>query len=73
MFRRSVSSSAIRSVGYDETKRILEVEFVTGKLYRYASVPSSVYEELLRSSSKGDYFNSHIKEHYRMLSERHGF
>jgi hypothetical protein len=68
MHRRTVSSSSIRSVGYDATIRILEVEFWQGEIYRYTAVPRSTFEEFLNAQSKGDYFNTEIRD--RFSSER---
>jgi len=37
--RSRVVSSSVAAVGYDEESRILEVEFVDGRVYRYVDVP----------------------------------
>jgi len=58
-----VDSSAIRAVGYDGST--LTVEFHTGRMYDHPNVPYSVYEGLMRSSSKGAYYNAHIRGRYR--------
>lgn len=62
--RREVQSSMIRSVGYDEKARILEVEFVSGSVYRYHGVPRELFEELLEAPSKGSYFLERIRGAY---------
>ena len=62
MKRIPVVSSMIRSVGYDEPASFLEIEFRSGKLYRYDDVPQEVYLELMSASSKGRYFEMHIKD-----------
>ena len=62
MTRISVSSSNLRSIGYDSISQTLEVEFHNGSIYQYSSVPSSVYEALMSASSHGSYFNQHIKK-----------
>lgn len=62
MKRRPVSSSCLRSVGYDLADRTLEVEFVDGRVYRYFSVPKSRYAGLMDAPSHGRYFLEHIKE-----------
>jgi hypothetical protein len=36
-----------------------------GALYRYFAVPQAVFEELLTATSKGAYFNRHIRNHFR--------
>ncbi|MGW8396401.1 KTSC domain-containing protein [Streptomyces lydicus] len=63
MDRRSVSSSNIRSIGYDAEEMLLEVEFFSG-IYRYYSVPESVYQGLISASSHGRYFAQKIKGRY---------
>ena len=69
MRRIPIDSSAIASVGYDRDREELEVEFRSGNVYRYASVPEKVYEELLQASSKGRYFGEHIRGQYDSAPE----
>ncbi len=65
MVRQGVSSSNVRSVGYDRSTGTLEVEFHNGGVYQYYHVPESVYQGLMGAGSKGGYLNDHIKERYR--------
>ena len=60
MDRIPVHSSSIVSVGYDEATRSLEVEFVTGGVYRYFDVPDDLYYALMRAESKGAFVNANI-------------
>jgi len=46
--REPVHSTAIAKVGYSKRRRILEIEFVNGAIYRYLNVPASVYRDLRR-------------------------
>lgn len=62
MERVSVSSSNLKSVGYDSGNDILEVEFLNGTIYQYKSVPSKIYDGLLNASSKGQYLNQYVKD-----------
>lgn len=39
MERREIESEPIRSIGYDARAEILEIEFRTGRVYRYEGVP----------------------------------
>jgi hypothetical protein len=57
-----VSSSCLRSIGYDRSARILEVEFLDARVYRYFSVPPSEYSGLMNATSHGRYYARHIKE-----------
>lgn len=65
MIRQQVSSSCIRSVGYDGLTSVLVIEFNSGSVYRYLGVPEHVYQGLMKASSKGTYFNNEIKDAYR--------
>lgn len=62
MIRKPVSSSNLKSVGYDPETRTLEVEFLYGALYSYSGVPESVHAGLMSASSHGAYFDAHIKK-----------
>lgn len=61
MQRTPVSSSNLRSVGYDPATRTLEIEFINGRIYQYSGVPQNVYEALMAAESHGRYFNGHIR------------
>jgi hypothetical protein len=58
-------SSNLHSVEYDPTTRSLTIQFHSGGIYRYAEVPSGVYEGLLRAYSAGRYFHQWIRNRYR--------
>ncbi|NTV46696.1 MAG: KTSC domain-containing protein [Chlorobiales bacterium] len=64
MDRTPISSSNLRSVGYDQNQKILEVEFDSGSVYQYYSIPESVYSELMSASSHGKYFSRYIRNNY---------
>jgi len=64
MFREPVSSRSIAAIGYDDDAETLEVEFVTGSVYRYRGVSQDVFEDFRQAPSKGAYFNAHIKDAY---------
>jgi hypothetical protein len=59
-----VSSSAIRAVGYDAQFRKMKIEFTQGHSYDFCRVPQNVYDALMRSSSKGTYYNGNVKDRY---------
>lgn len=67
MTRRSndihVDSSLIRSVTYG-TDATLIVRFHEGTVYRYFTVPRTVLDQFLAATSKGAYFNRHIRERF---------
>ena len=61
MNRTQISSSNLRSVGYDPTSAILEVEFRHGGVYQYSEVPAARYAGLMSAYSHGRYFDQFIK------------
>ena len=61
MDRIPVDSSNLASVGYDQESGTLEIEFHSGRVYRYTGVPRYLYEGLMQAPSKGRFFNSEIK------------
>lgn len=65
MERKSVTSSDLRSVGYEATSQTLEVEFQDGSVYRYYDVPLATYEGLMAGPSHGKYFHRYIKKQFR--------
>jgi hypothetical protein len=66
MNRQPVSSSNLRSVGYDSAAQVLEIEFHSGGIYQYTGVPTSIHNALMQAGSKGSYFHDHIKDRYSM-------
>lgn len=70
MDRINVTSSNIRSIGYDPKAQALEVEFKSGSLYRYSGVPASVYDTFVAAPSKGRFFDSRIKDRYPTVKLR---
>lgn len=64
MERTPVTSSVIRSIGYDSDSQTLELEFNYGAVYQYAGVPQSEHENMMNADSKGTYLNTNIKNRY---------
>ena len=65
MHRILVSSSNIRSIGYDPKTATLEVEFSSGEVYRYFDVPQYAHDKFLHASSHGQFLNDNIRYNYR--------
>jgi hypothetical protein len=57
-------SSVLAACTYDETTHTLDVEFTSGRVYRYQMVPRATYEALLQAPSTGRYFNAKIRDRY---------
>ena len=64
MLKQSVVSTNLMSVGYDERTQTLEVEFLNGRVYQYYDVPSHMHEQLMQAPSKGQFFNTYIRNSY---------
>lgn len=60
MMRVPVISSNIKSIGWIDPST-LEVEFLSGTIYRYYYVPLDIYMGMLEATSKGKYFWEHIR------------
>lgn len=60
MNRTPVTSTNIRSIGYDPQSGTLEVEFTSGDVYQYFDVPERLYDGLLRTASPGQFLNINI-------------
>ena len=50
---------------YRAAARELDVEFVTGRVYRYFAVPEAVATGFARYRSKGAYFNRTLRNRFR--------
>jgi len=68
--REPVESSSLSSVGYDARKRLLEVEFRNGGVYRYLDVPEDEYQALKGAGSLGRHLNHEIKPFYSVIKVR---
>jgi lysyl-tRNA synthetase class 2 len=60
----TVKSSNINKLGYDATRKILVVEFHSGKRYAHKDVPEDVFDALKDAPSIGGYFAKNIKNAY---------
>ncbi|WP_263416030.1 KTSC domain-containing protein [Terriglobus albidus] len=62
MRRQAVASEGIASIGYDESRNELEIEFRQGgSVYRYFEVPPEEHFEFMAAESKGTYLNQVFK------------
>lgn len=64
MERFPLQSRALASAGYDAETQTLELEFTSGRIYRYEGVPLGTYQWLLRAPNKGGFVA-------RMINDRH--
>lgn len=63
--RVMVDSSVIKSVLYQENT--LEVEFKSGRVYRYSDVSPETYASLVSADSVGRYFNAYIRNAHPVI------
>jgi hypothetical protein len=61
--RIPVQSSLLASIGYS-VHASLDLEFRSGALYRYFTIPLTVFKELIAAESKGAYFNRNIRNRF---------
>ncbi len=54
--RQPVQSTVLASVGYHPAKRLLEIEFHSGAIYRYLGVPEEIHRRLLAAGVEGTFF-----------------
>lgn len=66
MERAPVTSSNIKSVGYDAKASVLEIEFQNARVYAYDGVPDAVYHEMIEAHSAGRYFFGLVRGHYEV-------
>ena len=61
----AVESSVLRAAAYTEDQARLYLQFHSGEVYRYFEFPLWQYQEFLAADSKGRYFGSQIRGHFR--------
>ena len=64
MERVPLKSRAVVSAGYDAETSTLEIEFSSGRIYRFTDVPTPVYGWLLKVPNKGVYVTRHLTGQY---------
>ena len=69
---REVKSSSMRRIGYEYHTHTMDIEFNSGRIYRYNGVPPEIVNNLLNAGSKGEYFAAHVvgKYPYRCLNPK---
>jgi hypothetical protein len=64
MQRTKVVSRVIASVGYDGSAKTMDIEFRSGRLYRFFTVPADAHGALMSADSIGRYFNTKIRDQF---------
>jgi hypothetical protein len=65
-------STVIRSFNYDAGRRKLLIVFQSGRRYTFEDVPPETYAAMQSSSSKGEFFNAHIRDNFSFVRESAG-
>ena len=60
-------STVIQSFEYDPASRTLLVVFQSGRRYTYEAVPPETFAALQSSRSKGEFFNTHIRDKFTFI------
>ena len=62
----ALESKMLSAAAHDSSKQILYLRFRnTGAVYRYFGFPAASYQAFLSSESKGRFFRSHVRDHFR--------
>jgi len=62
----ALESKMLSAAAYEDSKQILYLRFRnTGDVYRYFELPAAYYQTFLSAESKGRFFRSHIRDHFR--------
>jgi hypothetical protein len=63
--RQPVKSRILRSMGYNDSTKILEIEFQNGLVYQFLEVPPKIYADLVRSAEIGKYFTDKVRTKFK--------
>jgi hypothetical protein len=62
----ALQSKMLSAAAYDDSKQILYLRFRnTGEVYRYFEFTPADNQSFLSAQSKGRFFRSHIRDHFR--------
>lgn len=65
MVWRPIESKMFTAAAYAVERRTLYLRFTSGEVYQYFEFPEQDYQEFLHAESRGRYFLSHIRDHFR--------
>ena len=64
MERKRIMAGSLRSVGYDEARRVLEVELASGEILEYPAVGREIARRLMDSNSPWSYYRDNIEDEF---------
>ena len=59
------NSSNIGKIRYDADKQLLEITFLTKKVFQYEAVPKRIWDNMLKAESVGKFFHKEVKDKFR--------
>jgi hypothetical protein len=63
---QALESKMFSAAAYDDSGQILYLRFRnTGEVYRYFEFTAADYQAFLSAESRGRFFRSHIRDHFR--------
>lgn len=60
-----VNSSWIAAIGHDPASGRMRIQTDKGKVYDFCRVPKSVFDSFLSSGSKGQFYDTYIRDRYQ--------
>jgi hypothetical protein len=60
-------SAVIRAFYYNAARHELSIIFQSGRRYAYKDVPETAYQEMKAAFSKGEFFNTRIRDHFQFV------
>jgi hypothetical protein len=60
-------SAVIRAFYYNAARHELSIVFQSGRRYAYQDVPETTYQEMKAAFSKGEFFNTRIRDHFQFV------
>lgn len=64
-YTATLNSSAVRKLTYHPLSQKLQLWFSSGGPYDFFRVPEDLVQRLLRSSSPGSFYNTHLRGRYQ--------
>ncbi len=64
MERKRINSGALKAAGYDEGRRVLQVELANGQLIDYAGVGREIARRLMESQAAWSYYRDNIEDEF---------
>jgi hypothetical protein len=64
MERQKLRAGKLKSAGYDERARVMEIEFANGDVFEYKGVSPELFRQLMASPSPASFFEDKIDEQF---------